>query len=209
MTRADAQMRTLVESLPQGSLRHTILTSARRFKATWVELGKLLVQVRDEARYEEWGYPSFEAYCLKELHIRKPTALKLTRSFSFLDRHEPEEVRRQDVGERAPAFEVVEVLADAEERGQLTAEEYQELRESIWNPEKPTVSLRREFNERFPRPSPPPPAGEVRMRRFAQAARRLAGELSASGAVPPAVSERAAALAEDLEELAAAAATRA
>ena len=65
---------------PPGTFRHTVLLAAKRFKSTWAELGKLLVQVRDEAKFEEWGYASFEAYCLKELHIQKQTALKLTRS---------------------------------------------------------------------------------------------------------------------------------
>ena len=37
---------------------------------TWAELGKLLVRVRNEALFEEWGHETFEGYCLKELHIR-------------------------------------------------------------------------------------------------------------------------------------------
>ncbi|MGQ0507159.1 MAG: hypothetical protein ACT4TC_17765, partial [Myxococcaceae bacterium] len=120
-----------------GSFRHTVLLAAKRFKATWVELGRMLVRVRDEGSFQEWGYDSFETYCLKELHIRKQTALKLTRSFSFLKKHEPKELASEDIVERAPAFEVVEVLADAEERGQLSAEEYRSVRDSIWNQERP------------------------------------------------------------------------
>lgn len=202
MTQADVEMRDLADTLPPGSLRHIVLSAARRFKSTWVELGKLLVQVRDEGKYEEWGYKDFEAYCLKELHIRKNTVLKLTRSFSFLDRHEPDEVKREDLPQRAPAFEVVEVLADAEERGQLTPDEYRSLRESIWNPDKPTAELRREFSERFPKPPPAPPAESLQLRKLASAARKLASELNGARAVPRAIAERAAALADDVEELA-------
>jgi hypothetical protein len=202
MTQTDAEMRDIAASLPPGSLRHTVLTSARRFKSSWAELGKLLVQVRDEAKYEEWGYQTFEAYCAKELHIRKATALKLTRSFSFLDRHEPEEARSEEVVQRAPAFEVVEVLADAEERGQLTPDEYKSLRESIWNPDKPAAELKREFSERFPKPPPAPPVEGMQLRGFAKTARKLSGELNGSRLVPSDIAERAAALAEDLEELA-------
>jgi hypothetical protein len=192
-----------VAEVAPNSLRQAVLLSAKRFKSTWVELGKLLVQVRDGALFEGWGYPSFETYCAKELHIRKSTADKLTRSFSFLARHEPEEVQQEDVVERAPAFEVVEVLAGAEERGQLSADEYRSVRDSIWNAEEPATELKRELVERYPRPQPEN-FESMALRRLAGLARKLAKELGASGKVPHAVMERAAALASDVEELASA-----
>jgi hypothetical protein len=200
---AEVDLQKKAQSVPPGTFRHTVLVSAKRFKSTWAELGKLLVQVRDEAKYEEWGYPSFEAYCLKELHIKKQTALKLTRSFSFLAKHEPPEaVTEEDFPQKAPAFEVVEVLADAADRGQLSPAEYRSLRDSIWNPEKSATELKREFTERFPRPPPEPPPENVQLRRLAQMARKLASELSGTRKVPSAIAERAAALADEVEELA-------
>ncbi|WP_141590078.1 MULTISPECIES: hypothetical protein [unclassified Myxococcus] len=200
---AETEIAKKAMSVPPGTFRHTVLTAAKRFKSTWAELGKLLVQVRDEAKFEEWGYPSFETYCLKELHIKKQTALKLTRSFSFLTKHEPEEeLTAQEFPQRAPAFEVIEVLADAEERGQLSPTEYKSLRDSIWSPEKNPAELKKEFAERFPRPPPEPPPESAQVRKLAQMARKLASELSGSRRIPNAVAERAAALAEDLEDIA-------
>lgn len=199
---AEAALAQKAREVDPGSLRHTVLLAARRFKSTWVELGKLLIKVRDEALFEQWGYESFEAYCLKELHIRKQTALKLTRSFSFLAKHEPKAMAREDIAETAPAFEVVEVLAGADERGQLSSDEYRSIRESIWNPDRPVSELKREFTEKFPRPAPEPPGEGVQLRRLASFARKLANELAASRHVPRAISERASALADDVEELA-------
>jgi hypothetical protein len=49
------------EALGTRSFRRTVLSAARRFKSTWFELGKLLVRVRDEAKYEEWGFETFES----------------------------------------------------------------------------------------------------------------------------------------------------
>ncbi len=187
------------QNVPPGSLRHQVLQASKRFKATWAEMGKLLVRVRDEAAWEGWGYDSFETYCSKELHIRKATVDKLTRSFSFLARHEPNVVEAEDFQERVPAFEVVEVLAEAEQRGQLSEAEYTAVRDSIWDPARPAAELKRELVERFPRPPPPE---DLTLRRFAAAARKLAGELQASGAVPAGVMEKAAALAGELEALA-------
>lgn len=202
MSRAEAALAEKAQQVTPGSFRHNVLSAARRFKSSWVELGKLLVRVRDEAQFTEWGYASFEQYCSKELHIRKATADKLTRSFSFLSKHEPKAVANDNIVELAPAFEVVEVLAGAEERGQLSADEYQSIRESIWNPEKPTSELRREIVERYPAPAPKGPGEEVVVRKLAMMARRLAAELKACGKIPPAVAERAAALADDVEEVA-------
>lgn len=187
-----------------GSMRQTVLFAAKKFKSSWAELGKLLVQVRDQALFEQWGFPSFEAYCLKELHIRKATADKLTRSFSFLQRHEPQEIEHEEFPQRAPAFEVVEVLADAESRGQLTPSEYKSVRDSIWNAERPVAELKRELVERFPKPPPEPPPDDLQLRRLAAAARKLANDLAASSRVPSAISDRASALADDVEELASA-----
>src|SRR6185295_940584 len=114
MPTAEQMIAEKVNQVPPGSFRQTVLLAAKRFKSSWVELGKLLVKVRNEALFEEWGYPTFEAYCLAEVRIRKATADKLTRSFSFLDKHEPKAMAQDDIVETAPAFEVVQVLADAE-----------------------------------------------------------------------------------------------
>ena len=181
-------------------LRQTVLLSARRFKSTWVELGKLLVKVRDEALFETWGFATFEAYCLGELRIRKQTALKLTRSFSFLDRHEPQAMQAPATTEAAPPFEVVEVLAQAEERGQLSAQEYKSIRDSIWSDSKPVSELKRELTERFPAPEAKPNHA-AELKRLWTLAKRLHAELLANKKVPRALAERAEAVAGDLEEL--------
>lgn len=201
MASADPQVRSSSKDALPGSLRHTVLLTAKRFKSSWVELGKLLVQVRDQALFEEWGYPSFESYCLAELKIRKQTAYKLTRSFGFLDRHEQEAVRQPDITEVAPPFEVVEVLAQAEERGQLSAQEYKSIRDSIWNQERPPSEMRRELTERFPGPAPEAPTGDQLVKRHVALAKKLALELQGNKKVPRAIVERALALVEDLEGL--------
>lgn len=195
---ADLQIES--PKIVEGSFRHTVLTSARQFKSTWVELGKLLVRVKDEHFYEQWGYETFEAYCLKELHIRRQTAEKLTRSFSFLQRHEPRSMARPEATHEAPAFEVVEVLAQAEQRGQLSAEEYRDVRDSIWNPQVPTPQLRRELLERFPTPAREARSTGEELTRLLGLARKLAAELQRCRKVPRAIAERAAALADDVAE---------
>jgi hypothetical protein len=179
--------------------REAVLQAARHFKSTWFDLARLLVEVRREHLFTEWGYDSFESYCSKELRIRRQTALKLTRSYSFLDKHEPKLMASDDAPVRSPAFEVVEVLARAEERGQLSGEDYRAIREAIWDPDRAPTELKRELAARFPRPAADP--GHA-LARLAQTARRLANELRGFARVPRAIGEHAAALADEIEELA-------
>ena len=184
------------------SFREEVLRAARTFKASWTGLARVLTRVRDEGLWEGWGFPSFDAYCAKELHIRKATALKLTRSWSFLDRHERSWKPDAPEARPAPAFEVVEVLAEAEERGALDAEEYRSIRDSIWDPDRPVAAVRRELSERFPRPEPEPAPAEVRLGQLARTARRLAEELRVCRGVPASVRTQADDLAAAVESLA-------
>ncbi len=202
MSNLEAAVASKISEVPPGSLRQSVLLAAKRFKSSWVELGKLLVKVRNEALFEEWGYPSFEAYCLAEVRIKRQTAEKLTRSFSFLDKHEPKAMAQEDIVETAPPFEVVQVLADAEERGQLSAQEYRSIRDSIWNNDRPVSELKRELVEQFPAPEAKGPTAAAHLVRMAAWARKLAAELHGNKKVPRAMAERAEALAEEVEELA-------
>lgn len=201
-SRVEKELMESAKNVEPGTFRFEVLTAARRFKSSWTELGSMLVRVRKEASYEQWGYSTFEAYCLKELHIRRQTALKLTNSYAFLERHERELLEKPP--EERPAFEVVEVLAKAEERGQLSDHEYQSLRDEIWKDERPPAAVVRDLTQRFPAPAPASPEPAVQVRRYASTARRFAEELAQSKRVPESIAERAAALADDLEELAAA-----
>lgn len=209
MSKTQTAMAEKATELTPGTLRHQLLQSAQKFKSSWVELGSLLVRVRNEGTWNEWGFKTFEDYCGKELRIKRQTALKLTNSYAFLAKHEkelfdepreasPESPERE---REAPAFEVVSVLAGAEERGQLSDQDYKELREKIWSDEKP-AQIARELAERYPAPAKPAPPVDLVIRRLASAARKLATDVRACRKVSDPVAQRAEALAEDLEELA-------
>ena len=79
-----------MHQLEPGTPRFEVLESARRFKSSWVELGERLIAVNEKKLYREWGYITFEEYCAKEVRIKKPTALKLTRAYRFLEKEEPQ-----------------------------------------------------------------------------------------------------------------------
>jgi hypothetical protein len=189
------------EALPPGSTRRRVIEGARRFKAAWVEFARLLSEVRRGELWRGWGYPSFDRYCAAELFIRKATAEKLTASYGFLERHEPR-LAQGEGDEKAPPFEVIEVLSRAEAAGRLSADGWRELREEVLDRPPTPAAMTRALAEKFgPEPrAPRPPRGE-RLAKLAAAARRLAEACATEGAVPRAVAARAAALADELEGL--------
>jgi hypothetical protein len=202
MTAASERLAARADDLPEGSVRRRVLEGARRFKAAWVEFGRLLSAVKREALWREWGYPSFERYCAKELFIRPMTAEKLTRSYGFLERHEPDLARSR--GEpKAPPFEVIEVLSRAEEAGRLSHAGWRELRDDVLDRPSTPSAIERRIAERFgPLPAPPAPRTPERLEKLAAAARRLADACEGESAVPRPVAHRAADLAGEIEKLA-------
>jgi hypothetical protein len=205
VTAAAEKIRSHIADLPQDSMRRRVLECARQFKASWVDLGRMLSEVKREALWREWGYASFETYCAKELFIRRQTAEKLTMSYGFLSRHEPSVVRAEE-RRAAPSFELIEVLSRAEAAGRLPENGWQELREDILDRPPSPAALNRRLSDRYgpaPRPEPGPlRPEEERLHRIAAMARRLAGACAAEEGVPRSVSERARALAEEIALLA-------
>jgi hypothetical protein len=202
MSSSAEKIASRIEELPEGSPRRRVLEAARRYKASWVELARLLVQVKRDESWREWGHASFDRYCASELFIRKQTAEKLLASFGVLERHEPSLARPR--GEpRAPPFEVIEVLSRAEASGRLSESGWQELREEVLERSPTPAGVNRRLTEKYGKPpaAPTPPRGE-RLARLAAAASRLAEGCRSERGVPPALAERAAAVAEALTALA-------
>ncbi len=201
MTRAAEKLASRADDLPAGSMRRRILESARRFKSVWVELGRLLSQVKRESLWREWGYPSFERYCTRELFIRSATADKLTASYGFLERHEPQLAAKDDDTE-APPFEVIEVLSRAEAAGRFDASGWRELRDEVLERPPTPAAVSRKIAERYGAPAPTSAPSKVeRIERVAALARRLADACREEPAVPRPVAERAGALAGEIEAL--------
>ncbi len=201
MTATTERLAARAEDLPEGSTRRRVLEGARRFKAAWVDFGRLLSEVRRDALWKEWGYPSFERYCAKELFIRPSTADKLTLSFGFLERHEPALARTRGEA-NAPPFEVIEVLSRAEAAGRLSHAGWREMRDEVLDRPTTPAEMNRRLVERFgPPPATPAPRRPERLAKLAALARRLAAACRAETALPRAVAQRAEDLAGDIEAL--------
>lgn len=118
-----------------GSLRHNALQSAKSFKTSWVELGQSLYSVWKDKAYKEWGYAKFETYTAKEIGIRKQTALKLLKSYYFLEKEEPRLIEKDYVrtAETAcmPTYEAVDVLRRASSNRDIDRTDYATIKKNV------------------------------------------------------------------------------
>ncbi len=134
-TKAISQIEGKMEELDETSLRYRVLQSARAFKTSWIELGNYLQAVFQDKHYKRWGYTSFESYCSREIAIKTTTALKLLRSYYFLESEEPaflkERLSETEKVVALPSVDSVDILRRARNRQNLDADDYRSLRDSV------------------------------------------------------------------------------
>jgi hypothetical protein len=134
-TKSITQIEDRMETLSPDSFRYKILDSAKNFKTSWMELGQYLVGVHKDKLFRDWGYLTFEAYCAKEIGIRQNTAVKLLKSYSFLEREEPEYLKYQFSEEskpsQIPSYEAVNALRLVKDGERVTGKEYKDLRDDV------------------------------------------------------------------------------
>ena len=133
--------------LEPGTIRYETLEAARRFKTSWVELGRMLWTVYREKKFREWGYLTFEAYCLKEVGIKGATAKKLLHSYYFLEKEEPSVLKKLTEGPPAqvPQVDAVNLLRLLKNREEVPQQNYQKVRSYVLEKGKDLPEVRREI----------------------------------------------------------------
>jgi len=123
---------------PQG-MRYKVLEAAKDFKGSWFHLGQCLYTVNKDKLYRQWGFLTFDNYCLKEIGIRKQTAVKLLRSYFFIEKDEP------DLVNSIPNYEAVNLLRLAKKNTNIDEDAYKELREDIFTGQKDFSDVKKQF----------------------------------------------------------------
>lgn len=138
-----------MKDMDTESLRFHILNNAKNFKSSWVELGRALYSVYKDKMYKEWGYTTFDIYTVKEIGIRKQTALKLLRSYMFLEKEEPQYLRKGYIEEtdaaKVPSYESVDVLRQAKNKKGLDKEDYEHIKKEIFEDGQDAQKVRKDL----------------------------------------------------------------
>ena len=131
------------------SLRHRVLKSVKYFKTSWIELGQALYSVWKDKLYKDWGYSKFDAYTAKEIGIRKQTALKLLRSYLFLEKEEPRYLTKE-YNEKAgaasvPSYESIDALRLAGSKKELDRMDYENLKKNVLEKGKDARAVKKDL----------------------------------------------------------------
>ena len=130
------------------SVREHTLQCAKNFKTSWVDLGRALYSVWKDKLFKEWGYATFDGYTSKEINIRKLTALKLLRSYYFLEKEEPQYLK-EDYQESAdaakvPSFESIDALRLAKNK-KLDSFDYNNLKKDVFSKGKDVRDIKKDL----------------------------------------------------------------
>jgi hypothetical protein len=118
------------------ALRQKTLETAKRHKASWIELGQYLYSIQKDKLFKQWGFLTFETYCKKELDIKETTAAKLLKSYFFLEQEEPrlaapERLLDENSPKVIPHYESVNLLRLAKDNKKLTTEDFSDIRQAV------------------------------------------------------------------------------
>lgn len=165
-----------------GSMRYQALDAAKNFKASWIALGQVLYSVTRDKLFKEWGYLSFEAYCKQELGIHKQTATKLIYSYYFLEKNEPEFLKTVQTQSSAspkdiPSVDAVNVLRLAAKKKELTEEDYQGFKKSVFEDGKEAKLIKKDVFSKLRSAREEEDPEKARQERKAQTLRRFISTL--------------------------------
>lgn len=124
-----------MRAVEPGSFRYKALEAARDFKNSWIRLGQHLYTIHRDKLYRAWGFVEFEAYCVSEIGVRKATALKLLRSYAFLEREAPTFLKTSEAEgtqpRRIPGVEAVNALRLAQVSKRIPESQIASLKEEV------------------------------------------------------------------------------
>ncbi len=203
-----------LEHLQPGTLRHQVMSALRQFRASWIELGRLLNEVVYGGDYKEWGYDDFEVYCARELGLKKPTVQKLMVSYNYMKKYEGGRLHDYEDGKEEaaaapeiPDFQTVELLDRVRRMDDLPEERMNELHRRAFEGEGEEPEFRRELRQCLrPQMTEQQMSGRSASRKaelaaILRAARELRKRLVASEAVPGGLKERLERCLVELESL--------
>ncbi|MGE5183768.1 MAG: hypothetical protein ACM31C_16965 [Acidobacteriota bacterium] len=190
ITKTDRQMEDRMLAVASDPMRADTLAKARAFKRTWLELAEALTRVQANKSWEAWGYPDFDAYCRKELHLRGSTVAKLLGSYRFLETSAPRVLERarttapSELTGPIPSLPAVEFVQKATERGAADQETLETIQRVAFEEGVDAPILARRFKD-VAFPETDRDRREKLRAAIAQAARRLSSLIAEEGSPVP------------------------
>ena len=186
--------RNNLNGLPDSALRDMVRENSKEFKTSWVNLGRILYTVWKDKLFKNWGFEKFETYITKEVGIRKQTAVKLLRSYFYLEREEPAYLKEGFSAEReaavVPGYEEVNVLRLAKDKKDLPKSDYIHLKKAVFENGKDALTVRKDLTQLMKQRKEVDPEeerekrSEAAVRRFVNAFRSFKRDMDALKLIP-------------------------
>ena len=142
-------MNVLEGHITDQILRQQIQNHAKDFKSSWVKLGQALYTVYNDKIYKLWGYEKFEYYVEKEIGIKKQVAMRLLKTYYFLEQEEPAYLKSDYVETSdalmVPSCETINVLRLAKRKKELPKDEYEKLKTKVFEEGKDAPAIRKDL----------------------------------------------------------------
>lgn len=149
-TKAIQKIERQMEGLDESSIRYKVLQNVVNFKTSWIELGQSLYSVWKDKLYRDWGYLTFEAYASKEIGVRKDTAMKLLKSYYFLEKEEPQYLQKKEAADPSeaanmPSYESVNLLRLAKNKKEIDESDYESLKKNVFERGRDVRDIRKDL----------------------------------------------------------------
>lgn len=132
------------------SLRIELMGYSKDFKVSWVQLGQGLYSVWRDKTFQVWGFDKFEDYVIRELGLKKSLALKLVKTYFFVEQEEPSYLKKEFGEDKkavsVPGYEGLDVLRMARRHSELSREDYVKLRKDIFDKGKEASLVKKDLS---------------------------------------------------------------
>ncbi len=130
-------------------IREEAMKTAKDFKSAWINLGQVLHTVYKDKLFRDWDFQKFEDYAKKEIRVKKETAMKLLRSYYFMEKNEPtylkEKIINDEGSDCVPEYESVDLLRRAKNRPELNVDDYTNLRDKVLEQGQTPTEVKKEL----------------------------------------------------------------
>ena len=132
-------------------IREQLVGLAKNFKTSWVQLGQALYPVWKDKLFFSWGHDKFEQYTQKELGLKKTTALKLLKTYFFVEQEEPAYLHENYASDRdagkVPDYDAINVLRLARAKKELDKQDYMKLRKAVFEKGRNDTLVRKDLTQ--------------------------------------------------------------
>jgi len=180
MNSIDLQERRKNTDVIGDVLRNQLLDYSKDFKTSWIGLGQSLYAVWEDKLYHGWGFEKFEDYTEGELGLQKNVAMKLLKTYLFIEQHEPDYLTDDFKLDRdalqVPGCEEVNVLRMARNKKELNKDDYFQLKKAVFEKGCSAAEARKELTAIMKERKPIDPE-EEREQRHESSIRKLLSSL--------------------------------